>query len=256
MKAIGLLLALLLVGFAIASYHAQDVRDPAVDLLEPTSPEVAQDAATNGTRVLPEGPAVKSGARFDVDRHRLYDVSYLADPQLIAYADSVDRTPQCVLVATRENVTPDTSEDPACFSVSQQAHKIGFTVGGLSDMADEELLMLAETDPNANLALAYRHFEDAETVSRRVERAMALSGKAGPVQLLQATDDVPEGVHALEVLLTSEELGRRIDPVILAGFRSGLTDELQALAQERAHQRASRIKQLRKDLVGEPWDVN
>ena len=221
--------------------------------MKPAAPEAPQSAAGSGVSVPTGERKVVPGTAFEIDRGRLYDVSYLTDPNLITYAESVDRTPECILVASREEVSPDTSDDPACFSVSQAQHKIDFTVGGLPDMTDDQLLTLAGSDPNANLLLAYRHLEDSHTVTRHVERAMALSGKAGPVQMLQATDDVPERVHALEVLLTSEALGRRIDPQILASFRSGMTDELQALAAERAQERTNRIRQLREDLVGEPW---
>lgn len=117
-------------------------------------------------------------------------------------------------------------------------------------------MALAETGPNANLVLAHRYLDDPEIVTRRVDRAMALSGKAGSVQMLRATDDIPEMVHALDVLLTSEKLGRHIGPLILAGFRHRLTDELQVLAEERTYQRARRIMQMRKDLVSEPWGAS
>lgn len=253
MKEKGLLLVLLLAGIAIAGWFAHDSAFPVVDLSEPVTREEAESAASIDTAVSADESAEASETLFEVDRARLYDVSYLTDPQLIAYAESIDRTAECVLVAGREKVSPDTSDDSACFSVSQAQHRIEFTVGGLSDMTDDQLLALAVSDPNANLVLAHRHSSDPEIANRHIERAMALSGKAGPVQMLQATDDVPFLVHAVEVLLTSEELGRHIDPMILANFRHGLTDDLQTLAEERAYRRAEQIKRLRKDLVGEPW---
>jgi len=244
---------LLLAGVAIAGWFAHDSTFPVLGQSEAVTGEEVESAASVDTAASPNEPAEESDTFFEVDRERLYDVSYLTDPHLIAYAESIDRTAECVLAASREKVSADTSDDPACFSVSQAQHRIDFTVYGLSDMTDDQLLALAESDPNANLVLARRHSNDPEIANNHIERAMALSGKAGPVQMLQATDNIPRMAHALEVLVTSKELGRQIDPMILATFRHGLTDDLQVLAEERAYQRADRIKRLRKDLVGKPW---
>ena len=187
---------------------------------------------------------------FTLDRQRLYDVSYLVDPGLVAYAEAIDRTPECIVKTERGEASID--DRPLCTPVSAELHSLERPGEALKNLPLEQLLILADTDPKASIAVAdfYYWQGDIQKQELYTERAVALSGKANP--LFELTGD---GGYELqyELILTAEALGRKIEAQIEQSAMNRLDAEQRASAEVRAQERVERLTALRQQLVGRPW---
>ena len=232
--------------------------------LEPSTSPQAPTSFNAGTN--PAAPRIavpivdpqQNTAPFEIDDSRLYDLSYLTDPALVGYAESIDRTPECVVQRARldrYDAPTHNPRDDVCYSVTAKKFTIPMEPENLGFMTIGELKALAETQPAANLMLAYHYhrsqqFADAERV---LERAVALSGSPNPLYKIAHANGVTNDMLRWEIYLTAETLGRKNHPMMRELLREKLTIEERQIAERRAQDRVARLTALRDELVGRPW---
>jgi len=228
-----------------------------------TSPET-RTSLHSGTNPAPAKISVpivnpqQTIAPFEIDETRLYDVSYLTDPDLVAYAESIDRTPECVVQRARVNMYDASIYNPrdeVCYSVTARKFEIPIEPENLGFMTTAELKALAETQPAANLMLAnhYHRAQEFAEAERVLERAVALSGSPNPLYKIAHANGVTDDMLRWEIYLTAEALGRKNHPMMRELLRNKLTTEEREIAERRAQERVTRLTALRQELVGRPW---
>lgn len=243
------------------------------------------DNAASGDVTAPQ--ALTGDFRFDLSR--LYDLSYQTDAGLVAFAEQNDITVECVIAGIKEQLHGTVAPDLCNFSASAvraaDAHKVSIGVyeyrcveaNGQQNCrtvkavphpyeayTDEELESLALSVPEAAVILA-RRSEDDSVSSGYYEQAVALSGKAGPLEewmihrdlggleTINGELNVEKASLGYEIYLTTSALGYGSD--ILSEYEEKLTAAGIDLApiQEKAQLRLTRINELRTSLVGRPW---
>jgi hypothetical protein len=236
------------------------------------------------TRNAPE-LAEQDSFRFDMDR--LYDISYEADPKLVEFASSIDVTPSCLIgfIKAQKEKQPV----PHCGRVKAtdySAHMllpgvyetICYTVDGdevcrriktddhpYEVYSDEELASSAESSPEAAIILA-RRISDSEASARLYERAVALSGRPGPLEewMYQKNTgglewrngvlDVDKAKVGYGVYAITGRLGYGENN--LQEYRSVLSQagvDVDALDVE-ADEKFASLSELRMELLAQPWE--
>ena len=229
--------------------------------------------------------AEKDSFKFDMDR--LYDIAYEADPELVGFANSIDVTPSCLIryIKAQEEQQPV----PHCGRVQAVDYSVHMLLPGVYETfcytvdgdevcrrvktgdhpyevySDGELAALAESSPEAAIILA-RRIIDTEASARLYERAVALSGRPGPLEEWMYRKDtgglewrngvlnvdkakVGYGVYAITQRLGYGESTLQEYRDIL--FRAGVdVDALDAEAEERF----ATLSQLRQDLTARTWE--
>jgi hypothetical protein len=141
--------------------------------------------------------------RFKFDMDRLYDISYEVDPDLVEFASSIDVIPSCLIrvIKAQEEQQPA----PHCGRVQKADYSVHMLLPGVYETfcysvdsdefcrrvktadhpyesySDAELMTLSESSPEAAIILA-RRASDTEASARLYERAVALSGRPGPLE--------------------------------------------------------------------------
>ncbi len=226
---------------------------------------------------------------FQFDTSRLYDASYETDPGLVAFSKSIGRTPACLVDIVKRQVE-GSSEPPARCRSEAEPHSdelfvnpgtyesvcrfLGtYEVCRVVKVADHpyeqysvaELRSLAETSPEAAVILA-RRSPDASEAEIYYERAVALSGKPGPLMEWMSRRSVGGMVHVggvldvdkaklgYEIYLTASRLGHGAD--IAAKYEQALVEAGVDLSpvQLRAGERFERLTDLRQALVARDWE--
>lgn len=217
------------------------------------TPDVISASPSEGIPVPVVSTLPPEAVPFEIDQRRLYDLSYLVDPDLIAYADSLDVSPVCVVAVARGEAT--FNDRPVCDLITINAHVLHADNGIEYDrLTMDELMTMADTDPYANQEIGGRYINSAEPdlATRYYERATAISGKATPIMFIRQTDVHPE-VLQYELLLVAEALGRKPQPIQRFVATNGLGEDQLVEAEQRARLRLERLTDLRMELVGQPW---
>ncbi len=219
---------------------------------------VTSDTTPPAELSVPSVSAQRDTVSFEIDESRLYDVSYLVEPDLVAYAESIDRTPECVVHRARVDMYDAATYNPRdsiCYSVTASKFAIPIEPENLGFMTIDELKALAETQPAANLMLAkhYRRAQEFANAERVLERAVALSGSPNPLYKIVYTNGITDDMLRWEIYLTAEALGRKNHPMMRDLLRNKLTIEEREIAERRAQERVAKLTALRQELVGRPW---
>lgn len=194
---------------------------------------------------------------FSIDSSRLYDLAYLNDPDLLAYARTQNFSAECIVA--REKRRLDGVEVPkgvcahAYTSMMVNPNKDDFEA-----FSDQELQSLAETDASAAVILG-RRVNDRDRSEYWYEVAVALSGKPGPLE---------EWISGRDQGLTEAEYNALRYEVYLAAAAIGgygidalptLEVELSEAGvplepiRQRANERLRRLTAMRMSLVGRGW---
>lgn len=228
-------------------------------------------------------------SEFRFDTGRLYDVAYEADPALIAFATSIGKTPACLIDIVRMQVEGST-EPPARCEYKAPSHAsdqvvipgayetVCRTIGTqeicrrvkvadhpYEQYSDGELRSLAETSPEAAVILARRSPDDSEAEAY-YERAVALSGKPGPLEEwmlhrnlgglvhIDGSLDVGKAKMGYEIYLTTSRLGYGVEAV--AEYERVLIEAEIDLApiRSRANERFERLTETREAIVATGWE--
>ena len=161
-------------------------------------PNETQSAAR---QIVAQPDGKDDGFQFDLDR--LYDLSYEVDPELIEFAASIGVSPGCLIQTVRANA--ENKELPVCGGIraternehmllpgtyekvcrdtgtGERCHQSKVADHPYESLSDDELRALADTSAEAAVLLA-RRMVDPLASRDYYERAMVLSGKAGPLE--------------------------------------------------------------------------
>jgi hypothetical protein len=185
---------------------------------------------------------------FELDKNRLFDKAYEADPDLVAFAEANDLSAACVVAVAKnyyhkidvpdhacpapgvfasntdiyllpgeyEEVCHTVREDEICRRIKTQDHPY-------EKYSDDELKSLSLSSPEAAVILARRTEDDSASI-KYYERAVALSGKPGPLEEWMMHRDTGGIVHinglldtekakiGFEIYLTIAALGGSDEP--------------------------------------------
>ena len=239
--------AMLAVGYWYSTSEQAPITDPPIaDIDEPPK-------SIPVPRLITEQ---QQSSTFEIDRERLYDLSYLADPDLIAFAEAHDVSAECIVKVERGEATM--SDRPVCERISIAAHTLD-SAAELANLTLEQLLPLAQTDAQAAalVSQAYYYLGEFDKQEQYVERAVALSGKANTLFGLLGVDrGVDSDVLEYELLLIAEALGRKTQPEHRFMAIHGLSPQQVIEAQQRAEARLQRLTEMRQELVGKPWGIS
>ncbi len=228
-------------------------------------------------------------SEFELDAGRLYDIGYESDPALVEFSQSIGKSPGCVLEMAKrvvDQVEPDLSRcrgesdsnsfddlvllpgtyESVCRMQQGQeiCRRMKVADHPYERYSDDELRSLALSSPEASIILA-RRLEDDAASERYYERAVALSGRPGPLAewMLQrnlgglvrhdGVLDIDKAALGYEIYLTTSRLGYGADAV--AEFERVLSEEgvdVRAI-QKKAADRFQRITDLRSSLVSDAW---
>lgn len=228
-------------------------------------------------------------SEFQFDAGRLYDLSYETDSGLVAFAESIGKTPACLIDlvkrqvegsaeaplrcadrpsghASNKVVTPGTYET-VCRNMGAQevCRRVKVADHPYERYSDAELRSLAETSPEAAVILARRSQDEGEAEAY-YERAVALSGKPGPLEEwmlhrnlgglvhIGGSLDVDKAKLGYEIYLTTSRLGYGADAA--AEYERMLVEANIDLApiQARANERFERLTDTREALVATGWE--
>lgn len=255
-----LFLALALFAVTTLLVLKHDAKGPGTPLpLTDTAPPQEDFAVAPGGGA--ESPQLASVAEsnddsFVVDRERLYDVSYLVDPLLIAHATANNVTAECLLARAKKRRDGVEIARGVCRRLDA-VHFLNPKTGDYASLSNDELASLALADASAAVVMG-RRLNNRVLSERWFELAVALSGKAGPLQEWVANHDDDLGRRErlelqYEVYLTTAALG--FDTGAAEVARERLTSEGVDLAPiyERANARLERLSGLRQTYVGKPW---
>ena len=257
--------------------------------------EFSTVASDSGQAVWKEPDIVNSLAQavsseFEFDGSRLYDISYEIDPALTAFAKSIGKSPACVIQLVKLQVEKsdvaldscsldrDTSAD-AMVVVPGSYETVCKMQGGreycrrvkvgdhpYEKYSDDQLRSLAESSPEAAVILA-RRLPDDEQSESYYEKAVALSGRPGPLEEwmlhrnlgglvhVDGVLDVDKAILGYEIYLTTNRLGG-YGASALPEYERVLLDANIDLApvKDRAERRFARLTDARQAIVGTQWE--
>ena len=228
-------------------------------------------------------------SEFQFDGSRLYDLSYEADPDLVAFANSIGKTPACLVDLVKRQVEGSAEAPLRCTDMPPGHASNKVVIPGTYEMvcrnmgahevcrrvkvadhpyeqySDAELRSLAQTSPEAAVILARRSQDDSEAEAY-YERAVALSGKPGPLVewmlhrnlgglvRIGGALDVDKATLGYEIYLTTSRLGYGADAA--AEYERILVEANIDLApvRARANERFERLTDAREALVAAAWE--
>jgi|GEM_PF-3070466 len=278
------ILLLLTVGIGFAVFLFGRPQEPREAGRERDSSNAATIQPSVRLYLAPQGQE-DQGFKFDLSR--LYDLSYEVDPELVAYSAFIGLTPSCLIAhvkAQKEN-----QPAPHCGRVRQTDHSAHLLLPGVYEescypsnqdqictrvktaehpyeaYSDVELAYMADTSPEAAVILA-RRTENPQVSARLYKKAVALSGKPGPLEewMFQKNTgglvwqngvlDMEKAKVGYVVYTITGKLGygatarQKYEEVLI---QAGV--DIKALDAE-ASEKFRSLTELRRDLTGNGWE--